>query len=289
MSAIRHVLLLVVLSAIAVPCVGQEHDLGDQHLDDQCAPGHPQDCLRDILHDQKGLWTSPAHMHAADLEWLLPLAGVEALAVHYDGQALDAVGRSQARVNFGTDVSRLGASYTIAGTSAAFYLIGHFGHHQRMRATGVRGLEAMADALIVTEAVKLATQRSRPTETTAQPGQFWPHGFRQFNWNGSLPSGHSAETWAFVHVLASEYSEKKWVAVLAYSAGALVSASRVMARKHFPSDVVAGGAIGYLTGGYVVRHRREEVRRRLSFSVSPLMDPATQSLGVTLSFAPAQR
>lgn len=287
--SVRDVFAVIVVCAAALSCAAQEHDTGDQHLDDQCAPGHLQDCLRDILHDQKGLWASPGHMHAADLEWLLPLAGVEALAVHYDQQALDAVGRSQARVNFGTDVSHLGASYTIAGTSATFYLIGHFGHHQRMRATGVRGLEAMGDALIITEVVKLATQRSRPTETTAQPGQFWPHGFRQFNWNGSLPSGHSAETWAFVHVLASEYSEKKWVAVLAYSAGALVSTSRVLARKHFPSDVVAGGAIGYLTGGYVVRHRREEVRRRIGFSVVPLMDPATQSFGVTLAITPTQR
>lgn len=228
-------------------------------------------------------------IQGSDLEWLLPLAGVEALAVNYDRQALDAVGKSQARVNFGTDASRVGASYTIAGASAAFYLIGHYGDHRRMRATGVRGLEAMADALIVTEAVKLATQRSRPTETTAQPGQFWPHGFRQFNWDGSLPSGHSAETWAFVHVLASEYSDKKWIGVLAYSAGALVSTSRVLARKHFPSDVVAGGALGYLTGGYVVRHRREEVRRRLRLSVVPLMDPVTHSVGLTLSFGPTQR
>jgi membrane-associated phospholipid phosphatase len=285
----RHFFVVMVLSALSISCAAQEHDPGDQHLDDQCAPGHPQDCLRDLLHDQKGLWTSPAHMHAADLEWLLPLAGVEALAVHYDRQALDAVGKSQARVNFGTDVSHLGASYTIVGTSALFYLVGHLGHHQRMRATGVRGLEAMGDALIITEALKLATQRSRPTDTTNVPGQFWPHGFRQFNWNGSLPSGHSAETWAFVHVLASEYSEKKWVGVLAYSAGTLVSTSRVLARKHFPSDVVAGGAIGYLTGGYVVRHRREEVRRRASFSVVPVMDPATQSVGFTIAVSPGAR
>jgi membrane-associated phospholipid phosphatase len=285
----RVFLVLLLAIAFCANCAAQEHDLGDQHLDDQCAPGHLQDCLRDILHDQKGLWSSPAHMHAGDLEWLLPLAGVEALAVHYDRQALDAVGKSQTRVNFGTDVSQLGASYTIAGVSSTFYLIGHFGHHQRMRATGVRGLEAMGDALIITEALKLATQRSRPTATSSEPGQFWPHGFRQFNWNGSLPSGHSAETWAFVHVLASEYQDKPWVGVLAYSAGALVSTSRVLARKHFPSDVVAGGALGYLTGGYVVRHRRAEVRRRLGISMVPLMDPATQSFGVTLALGPSVR
>lgn len=228
-------------------------------------------------------------MHRSDLEWLLPLAGVEVLAVHFDRQALDAVGKSQARVDFGSRVSHLGAAYTIAGVSAGFYTIGHFGHHQRMRATGVRGLEAMADALAITEVAKLATQRSRPTSTTEEPGVFWPHGFRKFSFDSSLPSGHSAETWAFVHVLASEYSEKKWVGALAYSAGALVSTSRVLARKHFPSDVVAGGAIGYLTGGYVVRHRREEVRRRISFEFVPLMDPATRSMGVTLAISPGGR
>ncbi|HZU23585.1 MAG TPA: phosphatase PAP2 family protein [Terriglobales bacterium] len=289
MSIARNIAAALLIAFSALSCAAQEHDTGDQHLDDQCAPGHPQDCLRDILHDQKAIWTSPAHMHGGDLEWLLPLAGVEALAVHFDRQALDAVGQSQARVNFGTNASRLGAAYTVAGTSAAFYLVGHYAHHQRMRATGVRGLEAMADALIVVEAGKLAFQRDRPTQDQDAEGEFWPHGFRKFNWDGSMPSGHSAETWAFVHVVASEYSEKKWVGVLAYSAGILVSTSRVLARKHFPSDVVAGGAIGYVTGGYVVRERRKEVRRRLGLRLTPIMDPATQSIGLTLGLAPAAR
>ena len=252
---------------------------GDSHLDDQCAPGHPQDCVRDLLHDQAGLWTSPFRMKAHDLEWLLPLAGVTALAVHYDRQALDAVGKSQARVNFGTDASRIGASYTIVGASALFYGIGHFGHHQRMRATGVRGLEAMADSLAIVEVVKLATERNRPTQTNAPPGVFWQGGFHRYNFDSSFPSGHSAETWAFAHVLSAEYDDKKWVGAIAYTLATTVSTARVMARKHFPSDVVVGGAIGYLSGGYVVRHRREEVRRRLGVAFMPMVDPVTGAVG----------
>jgi len=289
MQALRNLFASLLLAVLAVTCAAQEHDPGDQHVDDQCAPGHPQFCLRDLLRDQKGIWASPARIESSDLQWLLPLAGAGALAIHYDSQALDAVGKSQARVNFGTSVSHLGAAYTIAGTSAALYMIGHYGHHHRMRATGVRGLEAMANALVVVEVGKLALQRDRPTQDSDTEGEFWPHGFRKFNWNASMPSGHAAETWAFVRVLASEYSEKKWVGALAYSAGALVSISRVLARQHFPSDVVAGGAIGYLTGGYVVRHRREEVRRRIGLSLTPLIDPATGSIGVTVSLAPQER
>lgn len=264
---------------------------GDSHLDDQCAPGHPQDCLRDLARDQRGLWTSPFRMKAHDLEWLLPLAGVTALAVHYDRQALDAVGKSQARVNFGTDASRIGASYTIVGTSALFYGIGHFGHHQRMRATGVRGLEAMADSLAIVEVFKLATERNRPTQTDAPPGVFWQGGFHKYNFDSSFPSGHSAETWAFAHVLSAEYGDKKWVGAIAYTLATTVSTARVMARKHFPSDVVVGGAIGYLTGGYVVRHRREEVRRRVGVAFMPIVDPMTGAVGggLVLSLNPRDR
>jgi hypothetical protein len=45
-----------------------------------------------------------------------------------------------------------------------------------------------------------------------------------------------------------------------------VSVSRVLAREHFPSDVLVGSTLGYLIGGYVV-HKRGEVSKAFSFSM----------------------
>jgi membrane-associated phospholipid phosphatase len=67
------------------------------------------------------------------------------------------------------------------------------------------------------------------------------------------------------HVVANRYPS--WhTRVLVYGLATTVSASRVMARKHFPSDVLVGSTLGYLIGGYVV-HKRGEPSRSYSFSM----------------------
>ncbi|HMD21032.1 MAG TPA: phosphatase PAP2 family protein, partial [Alloacidobacterium sp.] len=46
-----------------------------------------------------------------------------------------------------------------------------------------------------------------------------------------------------------------------------VSVSRVLARQHFPSDVIVGSTFGYLIGDYVFRHRS---RQASLFSISAM-------------------
>jgi hypothetical protein len=54
-------------------------------------------------------------------------------------------------------------------------------------------------------------------------------------------------------VFASRYPDKPAVKYGACGLAALISASRLTARRHFPSDVLVGGVFGYLIGRYVVR------------------------------------
>jgi membrane-associated phospholipid phosphatase len=58
-------------------------------------------------------------------------------------------------------------------------------------------------------------------------------------------------------VIAHEYP-KPLVYVIAYGLASTVTVARVGARKHFPGDVLAGGAIGWFLGDYVYgrRHNR---------------------------------
>jgi membrane-associated phospholipid phosphatase len=107
--------------------------------------------------------------------------------------------------------------------------------------------EAVADASLVVEALKLATNRERPNEGNGQGG-FWPHGTRSYGLDGSFPSEHAAASFALARVIASEYQSKP-VQVAAYAFALAISASRVTARQHFPSDVLVGGTFGYLIGG----------------------------------------
>lgn len=63
--------------------------------------------------------------------------------------------------------------------------------------------------------------------------------------------------WAFAHVVAGQYNGLATKAIV-YGLAGTVSVSRVMARQHFPSDVVVGSTLGWLIGGYVLHHRSLE-------------------------------
>lgn len=143
----------------------------------------------------------------------------------------------------------------------------------------------IVDSLLVVEALKLATNRERPNEGNGQGG-FWPHGTRSYELDGSFPSGHAAESFALARVIASEYP-KKPVQIAAYAFALAISASRVTARQHFPSDVLVGGTFGYLIGGYVVRHHAARGADS-GFSFIPVMDVSSHTFGGRIELRPDQ-
>jgi len=98
----------------------------------------------------------------------------------------------------------------------------------------------------VDEAFKFAFARERPTTVGGQ-GRFF-----QTISNPSFPSTHSTLGWALASVIAHQYPG--WLSqTLAYSGATAISVSRVAGRQHFPSDVVAGAAVGWLIGRQVYR------------------------------------
>jgi len=55
-------------------------------------------------------------------------------------------------------------------------------------------------------------------------------------------------------VVAHRYPQKKWLKWSAYALAAGVSLSRYPAKKHFPSDILMGATLGYVTGNYLAGH-----------------------------------
>jgi membrane-associated phospholipid phosphatase len=80
--------------------------------------------------------------------------------------------------------------------------------------------------------------------------------------NGSFPSGHTTVAFAAATVYALEYANKTWVPIFAYTAASLIGFSRITENKHWATDVLAGAALGYLTGKQVVNnyHRYAKLR-----------------------------
>jgi membrane-associated phospholipid phosphatase len=72
--------------------------------------------------------------------------------------------------------------------------------------------------------------------------------------NSSFPSGHTTVAFAAATVYAMEYKNTWWVPVLSYSAASLIGLSRITENKHWITDVVAGAALGLVTGHQVVNN-----------------------------------
>ncbi len=250
-----------------------------------CGVAHLGQCLKDIGHDQAGIWTSPLRIAPRDAIWLVPFAAGTGVALHYDAQAQQNLGIVKSRIDASNIVSGFGSPYATLGGAAGLYFLGLGTHSEHLAETGRLGAEAVIDSLLVVEALKLATNRERPNEGNGQGG-FWPHGTRSYELDGSFPSGHAAESFALARVIASEYPSKP-VQVAAYAFALAISASRVTARQHFPSDVLVGGTFGYLIGGYVVRHHAAQ-NVDSGFSFMPVVDLSTHTFGANIALRPDQ-
>jgi hypothetical protein len=246
-----------------------------------CGPAHIGRCLNDIARDQAGIWTSPLRLQPRDALWLVPVAAATVVAIHYDARAQQELGIDQTRIDTSNNISLFGSTYATLAEGGALYVIGRWKHNDHLAETGRLGAEAVIDATLVAEALKLATNRERPDEGNGTGG-FWPHGTRKFS--DSFPSGHAIGTWALARVIASEYPNKL-TQFGVYAFATAISVSRVTSRKHFPSDALVGSVFGYLIGGYVVRHHAAEYVDS-GFSFIPVVDVRTHTYGASVELHP---
>ena len=242
-----------------------------------CGPAHLGRCLKDIALDQAGIWTSPLRLRSRDAFWLLPFAGATAVAIHYDARAQQELGIDRSRVDTSNTISQFGSTYATLAGGGTLYVVGRLTHNDHLAETGRLGTEAVIDASLVAEALKLATNRERPNEGNGTGG-FWPHGTRSFS--DSFPSGHAIGSWALARVIADEYPNKL-TQFGVYAFATAISVSRVTSEKHFPSDALVGSVFGYLIGGYVVRHHAAD-NVDSGFSVIPAVNVSTHTYGASI-------
>ena len=206
--------------------------------------------FKNILRDQKAIWTSPFHLRGSDARWLAPLGLGTAALIATDRRTGDEIGEFHRQLNVSRYVSYAGSGYGVGSVALTFYLVGRAKHDDRARETGLLGAEALIDSAIVVTVLKEITQRRRPLAAKGRSDFF--------DGGSSFPSGHAIESWALATVIANEYHDHPLVQVSAYGIATAVSLSRFTGRKHYLSDVLVGSAMGYGIGRYVYRAHHQK-------------------------------
>ena len=206
-------------------------------------PTLEREFFRNILRDQKAIWTAPLHLRSEDARWLVPVGVGTAALIFTDQQTGDEIAESRRPLRISQNVSYAGSGYGTASVAGAFYLFGRMKHDRRARETGILGAEALIDSAIVVTAIKTITQRTRPTGGISR-SDFWDRG-------SSFPSGHTIQAWSLATVIASEYHDRPAIQIAAYGIASAVGIARFTGRNHYLSDVLVGGVMGFGIGRYV--------------------------------------
>jgi membrane-associated phospholipid phosphatase len=110
-------------------------------------------------------------------------------------------------------------------------------HREGIAAASERMAFACVAAGAVSFTVKAAAGRERPDETSSSAR------FKAFSGHDAFPSGHATVAFALAASLDAE-ARTPWLRAIVYPAAAITAWSRVHDRDHWPSDVVAGAALG---------------------------------------------
>ncbi len=219
----------------------------------------PKQLIRNILHDQKRVWTFPWKAvrepnREPVISVALGTAALVALDPHIERHFHDNPGFSAYKSG-----PLRGRNTTLAITLApvAFYVAGLARHNSHAQNTGILAAEAIAETQIVSFVTKHAIGRLVPSDIP-------PYGSLSDTWfkykgtftnGGSFPSGHAASAFAVATVLSGRYRGHRWVPWVAYGAATALSLTRLPDQAHFPSDIFFGAAIGYAIGHFVVLPR----------------------------------
>jgi membrane-associated phospholipid phosphatase len=238
-------------------------------------PSLEREFFKNLLNDQKAIWTAPMHLRRHEAKWVIPSSiGFMAL-VTTDRMSGDEMAEFDRQLKASRIVSNVGSVYGLGAVSGAFYLIGRTRNDDRARETGLLSAEALVNSLIVESALKGITQRARP-DARVERSEF-------FDGGNSFPSGHSTQAWAVATVIANEYRDRRAVQVAAYGVATAVSVARFTGHKHYLSDVVAGSALGYAIGKYVyTTHHRKSPD---SLMITPQFNRGAHAYGLSVRWS----
>lgn len=219
-------------------------------------------------------FTKPFHMNGKDWKnFGIFAAGTGALFLAdqpIQRAALKLRNRNTSVNNISHYVTNFGGLYE-GYTLAALASYGLIFKKKKTVTTTLLATQAYITGAALQTVLKYITGETRPSyygpDQVAKPRFLGPFTKVQRDANGkktysAFPSGHTTVAFAAATVFASEYKNKPWVGIVAYSAASLIGVSRVTENMHWTTDVFVGAALGYLTGKHIVNnyHRYAKIK-----------------------------
>lgn len=303
MRLVFPILLLFIISCFSKPALGQKTDTLVKKLDSmQKVEAKPENKpIIDVNEDEytsktnitfKGYFAllgtdmfqevkSP--LHATKKTWLLAggFAAMEGI-IYFTADkpiqksVVEFMGDNPGLHNVSQYITDFGAMYEIY-VLVGFGAYGLIFKNDKVKTTTLLATQAYITAGAMSEATKYLTGRVRPFYGGANPTNDIFLGPNLFNgnnpvggFNSSFPSGHTTAAFSAATVFAYEYKDQILIPVLAYSATSLVGISRITQNAHWTTDVLAGAALGYITGKQVVNnyHRYARLRSGKEFKMA---------------------
>jgi membrane-associated phospholipid phosphatase len=139
--------------------------------------------------------------------------------------------------------------------------------NERLQDAAFTSLESVILANLATNSIKTLSGRARPWQDEG-PGSLEP-----FSGKTSFPSGHATTAFAALTPFAQYYGGLR--GALIYTLASAAALSRLVTNVHWVTDVVAGSAIGFVTGWALSRRHKN-----LQLRVNPHPDGGSAAIRV---------
>ncbi len=208
--------------------------------------------------------------------WALAGAALAASFL-YDGLAHEEMyleGNDEAR-GLAEAGNALATPAVLAPSFGGIYLAGLLLDRPAWSEGAVDGVVGLAAATTVTQILKVAVGRPRPSVAATDGDELHP--FTLDSSYHSFPSGHTAAVFSVATTVAME-THDPWLATAAYGAAGLTAWARVHDNRHWLSDTAAGALVGTAVTHYVI-HR---MRNRRAGSGAPELELGPTGVELTL-------